>query len=85
VVQPGLVLRPLGEVMRLDIHRIPMMPATTYRLAGVLNAGQGLVAKGEFDGADTAMNVLRVDQAVMRKLTAWEGPRGYRHAARCGW
>lgn len=73
----GYPLRPLGEVMRLDIQRTPMMPATTYRLAGVLNAGQGLVAKGELDGGDTeyaAMNVLRVDQVVMRKLTAWEGP-----------
>jgi type I restriction enzyme S subunit len=73
----GYPLRPLGEVMRLDIQRTPMMPATSYRLAGVLNAGQGLVAKGEFDGGDTeyaAMNVLRVDQIVMRKLTAWEGP-----------
>ncbi|MFB7668405.1 restriction endonuclease subunit S [Kitasatospora sp. NPDC056138] len=70
-------LRSLGEVMRLDIQRTPMKPATTYRLAGVRNTGQGLVAKGEFDGADTeytAMNVLRVDQVVMRKLTAWEGP-----------
>ncbi|MDP9850425.1 restriction endonuclease subunit S [Streptosporangium lutulentum] len=73
----GYPLRPLGEVIRLDIQRTPMMPATTYRLAGVLNAGQGLVAKGELDGGDTeysAMNVLRVDQVVMRKLTAWEGP-----------
>jgi len=73
----GYPLRLLGEVMRLDIQRISMTPATTYRLAGVLNAGQGLVAKGEFDGGDTeyaAMNVLRIDQVVMRKLTAWEGP-----------
>jgi type I restriction enzyme S subunit len=73
----GYPLRPLGEVMRLDIQRTPMKPATTYRLAGVLNAGQGLVAKGDFDGGDTeyaTMNVLRVDQVVMRKLTAWEGP-----------
>lgn len=63
--------------MRLDIERTPMVPANTYRLAGVLNAGQGLVAKGDLDGGDTeytAMNVLRVDQVVMRKLTAWEGP-----------
>ncbi|MEU9426461.1 restriction endonuclease subunit S [Streptomyces sp. NPDC048342] len=63
--------------MRLDIQRTPMKPATTYHLAGVLNAGRGVVAKGELDGGDTeyaAMNVLRVDQVVMRKLTAWEGP-----------
>lgn len=73
----GYPVRSLDQVMHLDIQRTPMIPATTYRLAGVLNAGQGLVAKGEFDGADTeyaAMNVLRVDQVVMRKLTAWEGP-----------
>jgi type I restriction enzyme S subunit len=73
----GYPLRPLGEVMHLDIRRVPMTPANTYRLAGVLNAGQGVIAKGEFDGGDTeyaAMNVLRVDQVVMRKLTAWEGP-----------
>ncbi|MGW7337621.1 restriction endonuclease subunit S [Streptomyces sp. NPDC054808] len=73
----GYPLRSLGEVMHLDIQRTPMKPATTYRLAGVLNAGKGMVAKGELDGGDTeyaAMNVLRADQVVMRKLTAWEGP-----------
>lgn len=73
----GYPLRPLGEVMRLDIQRTPMKPGTTYHLAGVLNAGKGVIAKGELDGADTeyaAMNVLRADQVVMRKLTAWEGP-----------
>ncbi|ANZ34785.1 hypothetical protein BBK82_00530 [Lentzea guizhouensis] len=69
--------RSLGDVMRLEVTRIPMREGTTYRLAGVLNAGQGLVDKNEFDGADTeytAMNVLRENQVVMRKLTAWEGP-----------
>ncbi|WP_078868112.1 restriction endonuclease subunit S [Streptomyces sp. NRRL F-5727] len=73
----GYPLRSLGEVMHLDIERTPMKPATTYHLAGVLNAGKGVVAKGELDGGDTeyaAMNVLRTDQVVMRKLTAWEGP-----------
>jgi type I restriction enzyme S subunit len=76
-MRDGYPLRPLGEMMRLDIQRTPMKPATTYRLAGVLNAGKGVVAKGELDGGDTeyaAMNVLRADQVVMRKLTAWEGP-----------
>jgi type I restriction enzyme S subunit len=67
----------LGDVMHLDIARIPMDEGTTYYLAGVLNAGKGLADKGVFDGADTeytAMNVLRENQVVMRKLTAWEGP-----------
>lgn len=69
--------RPLGDVMYLDIIRTPMEVGTTYHLAGVLNAGKGLIDKGAFDGADTkytAMNVLRENQVVMRKLTAWEGP-----------
>ncbi|MGH8472881.1 MAG: hypothetical protein ACREVJ_10605, partial [Gammaproteobacteria bacterium] len=73
----GYPLRPLGDVMRLEVERMPMDAGTKYRLAGVLNAGQGLISKGEFDGADTdyaGMNVLRTDQVVMRKLTAWEGP-----------
>jgi type I restriction enzyme S subunit len=69
--------RPLGEVMHLDVVRTPMEAGTTYHLAGVLNAGKGLVKKEAFDGADTeytAMNVFRENQVVMRKLTAWEGP-----------
>lgn len=69
--------RSLGEVMCLDVVRTPMEAGTTYRLAGVLNSGKGLVDKAAFDGADTeytAMNFLRENQVVMRKLTAWEGP-----------
>ncbi|MER7805842.1 restriction endonuclease subunit S [Streptomyces sp900116325] len=69
--------RPLGDMMHLDIARTPMEAGTTHHLAGVLNSGKGLVDKGAFDGADTeykAMNVLRKNQVVMRKLTAWEGP-----------
>jgi type I restriction enzyme S subunit len=69
--------RSLGDVMYLDIVRMPMEAGTTYHLAGVLNAGKGLVDKESFDGADTeytAMNILRENQVVMRKLTAWEGP-----------
>ncbi|MER8096473.1 restriction endonuclease subunit S [Streptomyces goshikiensis] len=76
-ISDGYPLRPLGELMHLDIQRTPMKSATKYRLAGVLNAGKGVVDKGEIDGGDTeyaAMNVLHADQVVMRKLTAWEGP-----------
>ncbi|WP_087100477.1 restriction endonuclease subunit S [Nocardiopsis sp. JB363] len=69
--------RALGDVMHHDVVRTPMESGTTYHLAGVLNSGKGLVDKDVFDGADTeytAMNVLRANQVVMRKLTAWEGP-----------
>jgi len=67
----------LRDLMRLDVRRERIVEGTTYRLAGVLNAGQGVVDKGEFDGSGTeyaTMNVLREGQVVMRKLTAWEGP-----------
>lgn len=73
--EAGLV--PLADAMSLDLVRISVEPDTRYRLAGVLNAGQGLVDKGTFLGSETeysAMNRLRSDQVVMRKLTAWEGP-----------
>jgi type I restriction enzyme S subunit len=75
--EDGAGSRFLGDVMQLDVVRTPMEAGKTYHLAGVLNAGKGLMDKGEFDGADTeytAMNVLRENQVVMRKLTAWEGP-----------
>lgn len=69
--------RMLGDVITLDVARTSMDPDSEYRLAGVLNAGKGLVDKGTFRGLDTeyaAMNTLRAGYLVMRKLTAWEGP-----------
>jgi type I restriction enzyme S subunit len=70
-------IRPLDDVMHVDIQRIPLEPTETYQSAGVLNAGKGLIDKGSFQGSDTeyrTMNLLRTNQVVMRKLTAWEGP-----------
>lgn len=69
--------RALADIMRLDIERQVLDPSRSYRAAGVLNAGQGLIDKGELRGDATqyaGMNVLRAQQLVMRKLTAWEGP-----------
>lgn len=70
-------LRRLGDLMELSITRVRLVDSETYRLAGVLNAGQGLIDKGAFRGDETdyvAMNLLKTDQVIMRKLTAWEGP-----------
>lgn len=67
----------LGEVATLDIERVPVRPGEAYRIAGVLNAGQGVFARPAIDGAATnysALHRLRAGQLVMRKLTAWEGP-----------
>lgn len=69
--------RPLGDLMMLDVQRITLLDEETYHGVGVLGSGLGLIDKGQFMGRDTeytAMNVLRADQVVMRKLTAWEGP-----------
>jgi type I restriction enzyme S subunit len=63
--------------MTLEIEREVLRADQEYRLAGVLNAGKGLLDKGSFLGEQTeyaAMNRLRSNQVVMRKLTAWEGP-----------
>lgn len=69
--------RPLSDVMTLDLERVILEPNEIYSSAGVLGAGKGMIDKGSFRGAATeysAMNVLRANQVVMRKLTAWEGP-----------
>lgn len=68
---------PLRDVAALDIHSITVVADKTYQLAGVLNAGQGMLRRGPLKGADTNyrfLHVLGADQLVMRKLTAWEGP-----------
>lgn len=67
----------LGEVAHLDVEKVPVVPGTTYQIAGVLNAGQGMLRRDPIDGSDTnypALHRLRAGQLVMRKLTAWEGP-----------
>jgi type I restriction enzyme, S subunit len=66
----------LGHVVHLDIEKVLVQSATSYRLAGVLNHGQGLIDRGPLPGDATnypVMYRLRRDQLVMRKLTAWEG------------
>jgi len=68
---------PLGDVARLDIERVPVVPTESYRIAGVLNAGRGLFERETIRGDQTnypVLHRLRAGQLVMRKLTAWEGP-----------
>lgn len=76
-MREGWRLIPLGEVATLDIEKVPVVPGTTYRIAGVLNAGKGMLRRDSIDGSETnypALHQLRAGQLVMRKLTAWEGP-----------
>jgi hypothetical protein len=68
---------PLRDVAALDLDRVTVKPGHTYQVAGVLNAGQGLLKRDSIDGRATnyaALQRLRTNQLVMRKLTAWEGP-----------
>ena len=67
----------LDEVAKLDIVTVEVDPASTYRIAGVKIAGEGLLGRGEIRGGDTTyakLHRLREGQVVYRKLTAWEGP-----------
>lgn len=67
----------VGDVAHLDIERVPVKAGETYKIAGVLNAGQGMLERDPIDGSATnypALHRLRANQLVMRKLTAWEGP-----------
>lgn len=76
-MRDGWRLVQLGEVAYLDVEKVPVVSGTTYQIAGVLNAGQGMLRRDPIDGADTnypALHRLRAGQLVMRKLTAWEGP-----------
>lgn len=76
-MRDGWRLVQLGDVASLDIEKVPVVSGTTYQIAGVLNAGQGMLRRDPIDGSDTnypALHRLRAGQLVMRKLTAWEGP-----------
>jgi type I restriction enzyme S subunit len=69
--------RRLGELMRLDLDRVKVDRNSEYLIAGVLNAGRGVISRGPIAGAATGydtLNRLAEGQVVMRKLTAWEGP-----------
>ncbi len=67
---------PLSQVACLSIDRVVPHPGESYRLAGVLNRGHGLLDRGRLLGEETSYAILHRlhrDQLVMRKLTAWEG------------
>lgn len=67
----------LSDYLQLSIDSVAVDPDLTYEMAGVLNAGQGLIDRGPIGGSETGyrkLNRLTAGQVVMRKLTAWEGP-----------
>ncbi len=67
----------LGSCLTLDVDRVAVRATESYHMAGVLNAGKGMIDRGWTVGSATdyaTLNRLRAGQLVMRKLTAWEGP-----------
>jgi type I restriction enzyme, S subunit len=66
----------LGEVCSEDIRRVSVNKGVEYRVAGVFNRGAGLYESEIMPGSKTSykqLHVLKANQIVMRKLTAWEG------------
>lgn len=67
---------PLSSVVKLELDRVSVQPDVSYELAGVYNEGRGLFVRDSVRGEDmtyASLTRLHADQAVMRKLTAWEG------------
>jgi type I restriction enzyme S subunit len=64
-MRDGWRLVQLGEVATLDVEKVRVVPGTTYQIAGVLNAGQGMLRRDPIDGSDTnypALHRLRAGQ-----------------------
>lgn len=69
-------LRPLGEVLRLDVDQATVQLDADYRLAGVYSFGRGLFGRGPLQGSATGyrmLNRLHEGQLVLSRLKAFEG------------
>jgi type I restriction enzyme S subunit len=69
-------LRPLGDVLTLDLDPVAIEPTATYHTAGILSYGRGLFARPAITGAETSYKqyfCLHRDQVVFSRLFAWEG------------
>lgn len=66
----------LGEVLRLDLDRVPVDPAASYPMVGVLSFGRGLFHREVIDNGRTSYRFflrLRAGHVVMSQLFGWEG------------
>ncbi len=69
-------LRPLGDVLTLDLDQVPVEPSCSYDIAGVYSFGRGLFARGPLPGSDTSyhvLNRLHAGALVLSRLKAFEG------------
>lgn len=66
----------IGEVVRLDLDKVPVDAATTYPMVGVLSFGKGLFDKEPIENGKTSYRLfyrLNPDHFVMSQLFGWEG------------
>jgi len=66
----------LGELLRLDLDRVPVDSATSYPMVGVLSFGQGLFEREPVENGNTSYrHFLRIKakHIVMSQLFGWEG------------
>lgn len=66
----------LGDVLRLDIDRVPIKADNNYPMAGVLSFGAGLFKREPLSGMNTSykhLNQLAEGHVVMSQLFGWEG------------
>jgi type I restriction enzyme S subunit len=66
----------LGEVLRLDLDRVPIEAATSYPMVGVLSFGRGLFNREPVEHGKTSYRIfyrLKAEHVVMSQLFGWEG------------
>lgn len=66
----------LGEVLRLDLDRVPVDPAVSYPMVGVLSFGKGLFEREPIENGKTSYKIfyrLKAEHVVMSQLFGWEG------------
>lgn len=66
----------LGEVLRLDLDRVPIDASATYEMVGIYSFGRGLFDREPVVGNNTSYKQfyrLAADHVVMSQLFGWEG------------
>lgn len=66
----------LGEVLRLDLDRVPVDASQSYPMVGVYSFGRGLFDRERIENGNTSyrqFNRLHADHVVMSQLFGWEG------------
>jgi type I restriction enzyme, S subunit len=66
----------LGDVLRLDLHKVSIDPSEMYPMVGVLSFGKGLFDKDPIVNGNTSYKHflrLKENHFVMSQLFGWEG------------